>query len=889
MKFLQYFIFVFVFGCIPQTAILDSGTQTDVVEVKKLDDTSFQATLKSDNKSDQSVDMSQVIGQENASVTFPAGSLAIEQNIRFEKGESLASQTLLNDLGVSDTSDISEGSSSLLVSTDAGVNPAGTLQIALPLKLEAGLNAGQFVYVFFKVIDYETGKVKIGSINSSNYVVDSVKSTVLFSTKFYGVFQLVRFYSKPNLPKENVESSSNILNSAGSTPDIITKTIAEKNPEGIITSTTEKETSESTSSGLSTPILKSFTLHQVLTDHVMNIHEHRMNDKMFADLKADREVDFYFKIVESSLFCEKEINYESVIPTLNTPVVDKESKYKVCIQMQDKEKRIGYHGSDAFETRYTVPIVGSILLVNDASDKVLNLHELNVDLPVVSVQSSLQILQYAILDPALTCSSSNSYTTIIPTASKFSILDHYKICVKGIDNFGNFAFIQSAQIDIFKSPPSIVSGTQNITINPGVGKNKIYFPQATDDTAVEFLQYRICRSSSNNIVTIKDMESANCHVVHDFDTYANLGNGFVYDEAIQPQVTYFYNILVKDIHNNKSIYLSQSVKTAAIHLSYVSANKLEYAVGIPGSWNFESIGPSPSASIIYHDLKLDNLNKPHLAWLFNNQINYLNRTSGSWPAISDTVDYVSVTNWGTKLAIDGLGKAHVIAHNDHPASYFNNIDGSLSSANQFDASTQGNHEIIIDKTNEVEIYSLGQYNIERHTSPSTWNVSVVHTVSPAATLFQTDSSINSNRNVFLCANTGVNKELYFASNKGGVWGGEVLFNFGANSLYCKIAVHPSTNQVHILAKDYISGYIYYFYSVDGTWNSNTKVPNLIITDAAANNISFDIEVDKLGKAFAVYQNKLGKLNIIHNVNGGWSAPVSVKSSVGMNVHIEIDK
>lgn len=117
------------------------------------------------------------------------------------------------------------------------------------------------------------------------------------------------------------------------------------------------------------------------------------------------------------------------------------------------------------------------------------------------------------------------------------------------------------------NPPTITNGAinpSNITTS-GV---QLDWAKASDDiTAQEDLEYQIYQSSSNNIDTVSTIELNGTPL----DGYIKDSNSFNVT-GLAANITYYFNIIVKDTDGNKSAYTMQQVTTLALNKPPTSSN-----------------------------------------------------------------------------------------------------------------------------------------------------------------------------------------------------------------------------------------------------------------------------------------------------------------------------
>jgi Cadherin-like beta sandwich domain/Domain of unknown function (DUF4073) len=124
--------------------------------------------------------------------------------------------------------------------------------------------------------------------------------------------------------------------------------------------------------------------------------------------------------------------------------------------------------------------------------------------------------------------------------------------------------------------PTIANNAIEATIisTSGVSLN---WNKAMDDVTVqEDLEYQVYQSMSNNIDTISNIEDG-----------TPLGNGFKKDltmfdvTGLLPNTTYYFNVLVKDVAGNKSVYTMKEVKTTSANNADLSNLTLSSGVLSP--------------------------------------------------------------------------------------------------------------------------------------------------------------------------------------------------------------------------------------------------------------------------------------------------------------------
>ncbi|MCP5502577.1 MAG: chitobiase/beta-hexosaminidase C-terminal domain-containing protein [Leptospiraceae bacterium] len=186
--------------------------------------------------------------------------------------------------------------------------------------------------------------------------------------------------------------------------------------------------------------------------------------------------------------------------------------------------------------------------------------------------------------------SGTAITNTINATSLSSGANTIRICVLNL--VGNYGSTTQGLTKDDVAPVAGNSGTittanvttSSLTLNWTVGSDT-YTTQSS-------LQYKILRSTSNNISTVADAET-NGTLVQDWT--ANLSTKSV--TGLTAGTTYYFNVLVRDEHGNMGIYTSKSQATVAIpppsNLSYINS---PFTFGAGLAIDF-TISPSVSGTI----------------------------------------------------------------------------------------------------------------------------------------------------------------------------------------------------------------------------------------------------------------------------------------------------
>ena len=164
-----------------------------------------------------------------------------------------------------------------------------------------------------------------------------------------------------------------------------------------------------------------------------------------------------------------------------------------------------------------------------------------------------------------------NYTTDITTATVAGLAPgttyYFNVLVK--DESGN----RSSYVMTSATAPAIapvVATTDTTAPAPGGGGTMasqsvtsggatLVWTKATDDfSPTTQLVYQVVRSSSNNIDTVLRAEA-----------YGEIVQGYVADKSsaafngLNPDTTYYFNVVVKDVAGNRAVYQTKSIRTAA--------------------------------------------------------------------------------------------------------------------------------------------------------------------------------------------------------------------------------------------------------------------------------------------------------------------------------------
>jgi len=182
-----------------------------------------------------------------------------------------------------------------------------------------------------------------------------------------------------------------------------------------------------------------------------------------------------------------------------------------------------------------------------------------------------------------------------------------------------------------------------------------WIPASDDNTDQDTLTYLVSQSSSPNIDTVEDAESAT--VVQPWT--ANVNETII--TGLTPDSTYYFNVVVRDLAGNKALYTMTS-QTTCRDLHQLTAF-------FPFSGNYDDLGPSnillvPSSS---SPMLSDNRNgEPESSYYFNGiEQNYF--TNADHPSPLGAQNELTVSVW-VKLTGDAADQK-IISRAHHDGNY----------------------------------------------------------------------------------------------------------------------------------------------------------------------------------------------------------------------------
>ncbi|MFK7825726.1 MAG: hypothetical protein AB8G05_16355 [Oligoflexales bacterium] len=145
-------------------------------------------------KETQSIKGSTQSSIKEASVVIPPGSLSVETVVTMEEGAPIGTETFFTELAVDDGVAIVDSAPAVVVSSSELVDPAGTLQISVPIITQTQLSADDFLLwaILYKVKVAASDEFLVGYLPRSDFTIDQNSGTASFETKYFGSFQAVK-------------------------------------------------------------------------------------------------------------------------------------------------------------------------------------------------------------------------------------------------------------------------------------------------------------------------------------------------------------------------------------------------------------------------------------------------------------------------------------------------------------------------------------------------------------------------------------------------------------------------------------------------------------------------------------------------------------------------
>lgn len=440
----------------------------------------------------------------------------------------------------------------------------------------------------------------------------------------------------------------------------------------------------------------------VLADGVLNTSEIGSATDLFTPISLPNYYSsLKYKIVPVGTNCDNALTYSSAVPQSNASELSTDGTYKICIEVTDTLSNITYEESHDFRVDQTAPAFTSIDLANAASDGFVSYND-KIDNPfgLVSnlIGSNFDISEYAIVDSAVTCDSSLTYSRAIPSPDSEVFINSgtYKVCVKLTDIAGNtpaygssstFSYDNTELVALLNNLPEMVTNVSNLNIN-------------VSGPGVTHYRYKISSSSSFNCadaVSYSSDISISTPITSSLSGYTNnstikicvIGtNGSNITQPLLYATTYSF------------------VKNAFI-LRYYNFNGANYEVG----WNKAEVAPNDS-TIIYAVDKSGMISK--------------STDSGSnWTTyckiLPSTTGHLKVSKDGSKAyASDGSNVYYVFDNKGGKCKYLRSFYGDAKRAN-FDIFPNGDLFIIdLFYTSGSYHYYFYKYTNNTESSEATW-------------------------------------------------------------------------------------------------------------------------------------------------------------------------
>lgn len=224
-------------------------------------------------------------------------------------------------------------------------------------------------------------------------------------------------------------------------------------------------------------------------------------------------------------------------------------------------------GEEVVVTDITAPSIGTGITFSDINYNMIRVNW-GAATDAITAQPSLQYRVLRANSTALLDSVSNAnsngtvrmnwtsnVTTFLDTGLTLNTSYAYAVLVR--DSSGNTALYPAQSQSTLADTTAPTVGTISYT---SLSYNSVFleWSQSTDNVTPQLqLEYKLYRSSSNNISSIEDAETNGTQI---FDWSGVIGQ---LQTGLSPDTTYYYVVLVRDVAGNQSIYPSISITTTS--------------------------------------------------------------------------------------------------------------------------------------------------------------------------------------------------------------------------------------------------------------------------------------------------------------------------------------
>lgn len=166
----------------------------------------ISATFDKDSKITQFVGAAANSEISGATVAFPPGALSVNATITVEPGAPIATQGVVDYLGIADAPTIKAAGNAVVIQASEKVDATKPFTLALPLSVNGLrlIEEQKYVMIIYKVYKEGSNDVIIGIIPAQD--IEVKENSVVFSTRFFGSYQAV--YTDKIITKAPAEKPS---------------------------------------------------------------------------------------------------------------------------------------------------------------------------------------------------------------------------------------------------------------------------------------------------------------------------------------------------------------------------------------------------------------------------------------------------------------------------------------------------------------------------------------------------------------------------------------------------------------------------------------------------------------------------------------------------------